>query len=116
MAEQGKRPARKGRQGKTEPPAAQAAAMEIPPHIAWAVATAVVLVVLATGLFAAGFFTNQLVSDEGGTSAVAQPTTPKATASPQPTALPAIAVSVDDAPGWGPADAKVAIVEFGDYQ
>lgn len=102
--------------GGTEQPAAPAPASRMPPNIGWTVGTAVALVVLAAGLFVAGVFTEELVNDDDGTSAVAQPTTPKATASPQPTALPVIAVSDGGDPSWGPADAKVMVVEFADYQ
>jgi protein-disulfide isomerase len=86
-------------------------------HVAWVVVSAVVLVLAAPGLFVAGFFTNELVSEEGGTAAVAQPSpsAPTPTARPTPSPTP-VAVSVDDAPAWGPADAKVTVVEFGDYQ
>jgi protein-disulfide isomerase len=104
--------------GKAERPGEQAPTKGMPPHVAWAVATAVVMALFAPGLFVAGFFTNELVNDHGGGTAVvvqpspsAQPTSPTA-----PTPLPAVAVSVDDAPAWGPADAKVTVVEFGDYQ
>jgi len=100
---------------KTERPGVQAPAKGMPPHVVWAAVTAVVLVLFAAGIFVAGFFTNELVSDEGGgTGAVAQLTPPNATPSPIPP--PVVAVSVDDAPAWGPADAKVTVVEFGDYQ
>jgi protein-disulfide isomerase len=92
----------------------------LPANIVWAAATAAVLLVLGAGLFVAGFFTQDLVNDDGsGGAAVAQPSgTPSAqpTAQASPTALPVIAVSVDDSPGWGPSDAKVTVVEFGDYQ
>jgi len=102
--------------GKTEQPAAPAPASRMPPNFAWTAGTAVVLVVLAVGLFVAGFFTEALVNDDNGTSAVAQVTPPKATASPQPTALPVVAVTDGGDPSWGPADAKVMVVEFSDYQ
>ena len=92
----------------------------MPANIVWAAVTGGVLLVLGAGLFVAGFFTQDLVNDDGsGGAAVAQPSgTPSAqpTAQASPTALPVIAVSVDDAPGWGPSDAKVTVVEFGDYQ
>jgi len=88
--------------------------------LVWAAATAVGLIVCAAGLFVAGFFTQDLVSDDdGGGAAVAQPTgtpstQPTAQASPTPPAV--VEVSADDAPTWGPQDAKVTIVEFSDYQ
>ncbi len=90
----------------------------IQPHIAWAAVTAVTLAVVATGLFVAGFFTGEMTRGGGdGTAVVAQPTTtPKATATPQPTALPAITVSDGGDPSWGATDAKVTVIEFGDYQ
>jgi hypothetical protein len=43
---------------------------------------------------------------------VAQPT---AVAQATPTAPAVVQVSVDDAPRWGPEDAPVTIVEFGDF-
>jgi len=92
----------------------------LPTNIVWAAASAAALLIVGVGLFVAGFFTQDLVNDDGsGGAAVAQPSgTPSAqpTAQASPTALPVIAVSVDDAPGWGPSDAKVTVVEFGDYQ
>ena len=88
--------------------------------LVWAGATAVGLIVCAVGLFVAGFFTQDLVNDDGsGGAAVAQPTgTPSTqpTAPASPTAAPVVEVSADDAPTWGPEDAKVTIVEFSDYQ
>ena len=85
----------------------------------WAAASTAALLIVGAGIFAGGFFTNELVSEDDHTSAVAQnPGTPSAQATPQgtPTPLPAIAVSVDDAPSWGPSDAKVTVLEFADYQ
>jgi hypothetical protein len=40
---------------------------------------------------------------------------PAAGAEATPTAPAVVQVSVDDAPRWGPEDAPVTIVEFGDF-
>ena len=74
-----------------------------------------VLVVAATGLFAAGFFTNELVSDDdGGTAAVAQASPSPGT--PSPTPPPVVVATADDDPFVGPDDASVTVIEFTDYQ
>jgi hypothetical protein len=119
MAEEREPAARKGGEGKTKGPGAPASASRMPAHIVWAVVSAVVLVVFAPGLFVAGFFTNELTSDdEGGTDGVAQgsPTagTPSAPATVTPP--PVVEVSADDDPSIGPEDASVTIIEFTDYQ
>ena len=88
----------------------------LPANMLWVAASAALLLISGGGVFSAGFFTNELVSDDGGTAAVAQPTPSGGTPSAQPTAAPVVAVSVDDDPAWGPADAKVTVVEFSDYQ
>jgi protein-disulfide isomerase len=77
--------------------------------------SAVVLVVFAPGLFAAGFFTNELVSDDdGGTDVIAQPSPSAGT--PSATPAPLVAATADDDPFIGPEDAPVTIIEFTDYQ
>ena len=107
--------------GKTQQPR-EGPTRGAPRDLVWAAASAVALVVCATGLFVAGFFAHDWVNDDGGggTEAVVVPSgeTPSAqpTALATPTPLPVVQVSTDDAPAWGPADAKVTILEFSDYQ
>ncbi|MDP2948899.1 MAG: DsbA family protein [Chloroflexota bacterium] len=132
MAEETKEPGAGQEEAQVEPeqPLAQRAQAEagpwppprrggLPSHIVWAIASAIVLVVFAPGLFAAGFFTNELVGDDGGSAAiVAQPTATQPTAG-QPQATPppaAVAASADDDPYWGPVDAPVTVIEFSDFQ
>lgn len=92
----------------------------LPPHIASALVSAIVLVLMAPGLFVAGYFTNAAVDDDGGgTPVVVNPTAPAATQVAQPTATPPVVVenvSVDDDPSKGPDDAAVTIIEFSDFQ
>ena len=92
-------------------------------HVVWVATSVVALLACAAGLFVAGYFTHDLVTeDDGGAAVVVQPSPPSGTPSAQPTALatstprPLVQASVDDAPTWGPADAEVTIVEFSDYQ
>ena len=89
--------------------------------IVWAAITAVMLIICAAGLFVAGFFTQDLLSDDDSETVVVAAQdigTPPAqpTAQASPTALPIIQVSTDGAPTWGPDDAQVTILEFTDYQ
>jgi protein-disulfide isomerase len=76
-------------------------------------------VLLAPGLFVAGYFTNAAVDDDGGTTVVNNPTAPAGQtavvqATPTPPAI--VAASVDDDPAWGAQDAPVTIIEFSDFQ
>lgn len=113
MTEDSGRSAGKHGRGTTRDPGAAGSAAGRPAHIVWAAVSAVVLVIFAPALFAAGFFTNELVSeDEGKTVSVAQPSPPAGT----PTPAPAVAASADDDPFIGPENAAVTIIEFSDYQ
>jgi hypothetical protein len=115
MADETGSPGKKSGQAKTEGPGARASARRMPAHVVWAVVSAVVLVVFAPGLFVAGFFTNELVSDDGGgTAAVAQASPSPGT--PSATPPPVVAATADDDPFVGPEDASVTIIEFTDYQ
>jgi protein-disulfide isomerase len=72
----------------------------------------VALVLYGGVLFAGGYFTNELMGDGEESSAVAQPTPSPTAASPTVVGT----VSADDDPALGPPDAKVTVIEFGDYQ
>ena len=92
---------------------------QLRPYIVSAVVSALVLVLFAPALFMAGFFTNELVSDDDdGTAVVAQPSPSGGTPSAQPTPSPppVVAASADDDPFIGPADAPVTIIDFSDFQ
>jgi hypothetical protein len=115
MGEKRERSARKGSQGETEGPGSQVSSSGRPAHIVWAVMSAVVLVIFAPGLFVAGFFTNELMSDdEGGTVVVGQPSPAPGTPSATPPRV--VAATADDDPFIGPEDASVTVIEFTDYQ
>jgi protein-disulfide isomerase len=73
-----------------------------------AVAAAVVAFA-AVGIFALGMFTHSKFFNEGGGGQ------PAVAAQATPTPGP-VEVSVDDDPALGPADAKVTIIEFGDFE
>jgi len=114
MADERESPARKGREGKAEGSGDRGSPSGRPAHIVWALVSAAVLVVAAPGLFAAGFFTNELVSDDdGGAPAVAQASPSPGTPSATP---PPVVATADDDPFIGPEDASVTIIGFTDYQ
>ena len=111
----------------TQPPPAAAYRPDPPragglPSLVGTALAAAILLIAGGGVFAGGYFTNAAVDDNGGGgSAVANPTAPTGTQTPaaQATPTPPIVVanvSVDDDPSVGPADAKVTVVEFSDFQ
>jgi protein-disulfide isomerase len=92
----------------------------LPSFVGTALAAAVLLIA-GGGVFAGGYFTNAAVDDDGGGGPAATAAAPSGnpTAVAQATPTPPVVVenvSVDDDPAWGPADAKVTVVEFSDFQ
>ena len=109
----------------------------LPSHAASTIVSVVVLALFALCLFVA---CNETVDEDGeGTPTVARPTATSQTPTVQPTPTPTVTrptatsqtptvqptptpstvaenVSADDDPSWGPADATVTIIEFGDFQ
>jgi len=88
--------------------------------MSWAIVSANMLAVLALILAVVGLalhFTEE--NGGGGGTAGAKPTAtvakPTAVVQATPTAPAVVQVSVDNAPGWGPEDAPVTIVEFSDF-
>jgi hypothetical protein len=110
MAEERKRSARKGDEGKAKSLRVQVPAEGMPAHVVWGVVSAVVLALCAMGL-AVTAIVSHFGEEEGGAPVVAQPTP-----TVQPTSTPPATVSADDDPSIGPDDALVTIIEFNDFQ
>jgi protein-disulfide isomerase len=110
------RPAKKTRAAR--PVDAPRAGGGMPPILGTALAAAILLLA-GGGTFAGGYFTNAAVDDDGGGGGTAAAPTAAATVVAAATPTPPVVVanvSADDDPAWGPADAKVTVVEFSDFQ
>ncbi len=92
---------------------------QLRPYILSAVVCAGV-VLFAAAFFVLGFATNELVSDDEGSTAVGAQPSPSSqgspSAQPTPSPPPVVAASADDDPFIGPADAPVTIIDFSDFQ
>jgi hypothetical protein len=77
------------------------------------------LALVALVLAVVGLVFHFTEEDEGGGSAVLQPSPtaqPTATVQPTPTEPAVVQVSVDDDPSIGPEDAPVTMIDFDDYE